>query len=75
MKSYLRHLVEYCRDKGYIQTITGRKRYLPHITSTNTHAKAQVSKHGLIGSSYCFFMRIQTLQYPVKMLGNMTVDN
>ncbi|CAE1304794.1 POLQ [Acanthosepion pharaonis] len=47
MKSYLRHLVEYCRDKGYIQTITGRKRYLPHITSTNIHAKAQAERQAV----------------------------
>lgn len=34
--------MEECREKGYVSTISGRRRYLPSITSMNPHARAQV---------------------------------
>lgn len=43
MRSYLRTTVEFCRDKGYVQTINGRRRYLPSITSTQPYSRAHVS--------------------------------
>lgn len=42
LRVYLRKTVEECREKGYVSTISGRRRYLPSITSMNPHARAQV---------------------------------
>jgi hypothetical protein len=42
MRSYLRTTVEFCRDKGYVQTINGRRRYLPSITSTQPYSRTVI---------------------------------
>lgn len=34
-----------CIKNGYVQTLMGRRRYLPGITNSNTHVKAHVSMH------------------------------
>lgn len=47
MRSYLRTTVEKCRKCGYVQTMLGRKRYLPQITSTNPHARAQAERQAV----------------------------
>ncbi|KAL3883562.1 hypothetical protein ACJMK2_029814 [Sinanodonta woodiana] len=47
MRSYLRTTVESCREKGYVQTILERRRYLPGINSTNPHARAQAERQAI----------------------------
>ena len=44
MRKYLRQTVDTCREKGYVQTMLGRKRYLESITGTNPHARAQAER-------------------------------
>eukprot|EP00106_Octopus_bimaculoides_P021111 XP_014788553.1 PREDICTED: DNA polymerase theta-like [Octopus bimaculoides] len=41
MKSYIQNTVKQCRQDGYVKTITGRKRYLPNISSSNSYSKLQ----------------------------------
>ena len=43
IRSYLRQTVSQCRQKGYVETMGGRRRYLPAIRDTNPHARAHVS--------------------------------
>ncbi|XP_052244253.1 DNA polymerase theta-like [Dreissena polymorpha] len=47
MRAYLRKTVDQCRRQGYVQTMTGRKRYLPAITSPNPHARAQAERQAV----------------------------
>ncbi|XP_076077115.1 DNA polymerase theta-like isoform X2 [Mytilus galloprovincialis] len=47
MRTYLRTTVEYCRDKGYVQTMTGRRRYLPSITSTQPYSRAHAERQAV----------------------------
>lgn len=47
---YIQRTIELCRENGYVETLEGRRRYLPHITDENPTIK---SKHLLI--SHCAF--------------------
>lgn len=47
MRTYIRGTVEKCRKTGYVETMLGRKRYLPHITSTNPGARAQAERQAV----------------------------
>lgn len=44
MRKFLREVVQKCRERGYVETLLGRKRYLPGIKDTNVHARAHVSQ-------------------------------
>jgi DNA polymerase-1 len=35
IKKYLKEIVEFAREKGYVETIFGRRRYLPELNSSN----------------------------------------
>lgn len=43
ISNFLRETVKNCSKNGYVQTLMGRRRFLPGITSTSAHAKAHVS--------------------------------
>lgn len=43
ISAFLRQTVRNCIKDGYVQTLMGRRRYLPGITSDNAHIKAHVS--------------------------------
>lgn len=43
INSFLKETVKNCTKNGYVQTLMGRRRYLPGITNSNTHVKAHVS--------------------------------
>ena len=47
MRKYLRQTVDSCREKGYVQTMLGRKRYLQSITGTNPHARSQAERQAV----------------------------
>ena len=47
MRKYLRTTVDSCREKGFVQTMLGRKRYLQSITGTNPHARAQAERQAV----------------------------
>ncbi len=39
IKKYMEDVVEECKEKGYVTTLLGRKRYLPNINSKNYHIR------------------------------------
>lgn len=43
INAFLKETVKNCVKNGYVQTLMGRRRYLPEITNTNAHVKAHVS--------------------------------
>uniref|UniRef100_UPI003AAA2B9C DNA polymerase theta n=1 Tax=Centroberyx gerrardi TaxID=166262 RepID=UPI003AAA2B9C len=45
--AFLRETVKSCVKKGYVQTLLGRRRYLPGITNTNTHARAHAERQAV----------------------------
>jgi len=45
INAFLRETVKKCVKTGYVQTLMGRRRYLPAIANGNAHAKAHVSAH------------------------------
>ena len=62
VRSYLRETVRSCRGKGYVETITGRRRQLPAIQHNNLHSKAQVILTRLVYSlANITFMRYQNV--------------
>ncbi|XP_074546756.1 DNA polymerase theta [Halichoeres trimaculatus] len=47
INAFLRETVKNCLKKGYVQTLMGRRRYLPGITNTNTHIKAHAERQAV----------------------------
>lgn len=47
MRTFLRKTVETCREKGYVETLLGRRRYLPAIKDTNPHARAHAERQAV----------------------------
>ena len=47
VKKYLKETVEQCKKQGFVKTVTGRKRFLPAINSTNTHAHSQAARQAV----------------------------
>lgn len=43
MQDYTKKIVASCRDKGYIETISGRRRYLPQIFERNALLRSESS--------------------------------
>lgn len=41
VKTYTQSIVEECRKKGYVETLTQRRRYLPDIRSTVTSKRSK----------------------------------
>ncbi|XP_077381163.1 DNA polymerase theta isoform X2 [Festucalex cinctus] len=44
---FLKETVKKCIKDGYVQTLMGRRRYLPGITSTNPHVKAHAERQAV----------------------------
>lgn len=47
MKKFLIRTVQECRDKGYVTTLLGRKRFLQSIHSPNIHARNQAERQAV----------------------------
>ena len=47
VKQFINKTVEECREKGYCQTLSGRRRYLPHITSQNMAIRAKAERQAV----------------------------
>nr|XP_054753461.1 DNA polymerase theta-like [Lytechinus pictus] len=47
MKNYLLEVVKQCKEHGYVQTLTGRRRYLPSIHHTNPGARNQAERQAV----------------------------
>ena len=47
MKKYIAQVVENCREKGYVTTLLGRKRFLSGIGSANVHARSQAERQAV----------------------------
>lgn len=47
VKRYLKETVELCKKNGFVRTITGRKRFLPAINSSNSHAQSQAARQAV----------------------------
>ncbi|GBF50039.1 DNA-directed DNA polymerase [Leptospira ryugenii] len=41
---YMEEMVDFCKDKGYVETLLGRKRFLPDINSSNRMAVEQAKR-------------------------------
>ena len=47
MKKFLTKTVQECREKGYVTTLLGRKRFLSSIHSSNIHARSQAERQAV----------------------------
>ncbi|KAM7008657.1 DNA polymerase theta [Tautogolabrus adspersus] len=47
INAFLRETVKKCVKNGFVQTLMGRRRYLPGITNTNTHIKAHAERQAV----------------------------
>jgi DNA polymerase theta len=47
MRVFLRDTVNQCREKGYVETMLKRRRYLPAIRDSNIHAKAHAERQSV----------------------------
>ena len=44
VKGYMDQMIGFCREHGYVQTMMGRRRYLPDITSGNNTVRASAER-------------------------------
>lgn len=47
INTFLKQTVKNCVKSGYVQTLMGRKRYLPGITNANLHGKAHAERQAV----------------------------
>nr|XP_046269231.1 DNA polymerase theta [Scatophagus argus] len=47
INAFLRETVKNCIKNGYVQTLMGRRRYLPGITNSNVHVKAHAERQAV----------------------------
>jgi DNA polymerase-1 len=47
IKDYLDSTIAFCRDKGYVETLTGRRRYLPDIASRNGTVRSAAERNAI----------------------------
>ncbi|GCB66980.1 hypothetical protein scyTo_0010176, partial [Scyliorhinus torazame] len=47
IQKFLRETVKNCQENGFVQTILGRKRYLPAIKDSNPHVKAHAQRQAV----------------------------
>ena len=47
MRKFLSDTVKACKERGWVSTISGRKRFLPGIHSTNIHARSQAERQAI----------------------------
>ncbi|CAG0883209.1 unnamed protein product [Darwinula stevensoni] len=47
IQKYMEDVMTKCRKKGYVETIFGRRRYLPNINSSSPQARAQSERQAL----------------------------
>ncbi|XP_038657843.1 DNA polymerase theta isoform X3 [Scyliorhinus canicula] len=47
IQKFLRETVKNCQENGFVQTILGRKRYLPAIKDSNPHIKAHAQRQAV----------------------------
>ncbi|XP_070840346.1 DNA polymerase theta [Chaetodon trifascialis] len=47
INAFLRETVKNCIKNGYVQTLMGRRRYLPGITNSKTHVKAHAERQAV----------------------------
>ncbi|KAG7485315.1 DNA polymerase theta [Solea senegalensis] len=47
INAFLKQTVKNCVKNGYVQTLMGRRRYLPGITNTNAHIKAHAERQAV----------------------------
>jgi len=47
IKKYMTDTVAYARERGYVETITGRRRYLPDLRSANATVRAAAERNAI----------------------------
>ncbi|CAG9765307.1 unnamed protein product [Ceutorhynchus assimilis] len=47
IKKFIKETVAFCTSAGYVETITGRRRFLPHITNSNLSAKNHAERQAV----------------------------
>ncbi|OQR69619.1 DNA polymerase theta-like [Tropilaelaps mercedesae] len=47
IQKYTSKVIANCRQLGYVETLLGRRRYLPNITSSNIHLKARAERQAI----------------------------
>ncbi|XP_056015539.1 DNA polymerase theta-like [Ostrea edulis] len=47
MRRYLKETVDKCCKQGFVETISGRRRYLPSITNTNPYIRAHAERQAV----------------------------
>lgn len=47
VRTYIESTIKHCRDKGYIETLGERRRYLPNITHQKSVVRSKLYKQNL----------------------------
>ncbi|MEP7268720.1 MAG: DNA polymerase I, partial [Saprospiraceae bacterium] len=47
IKQYMTDTIKFCKEKGYVQTLLGRRRYLPEINERNFTVRGQAERNAI----------------------------
>jgi DNA polymerase I len=47
IREFMQRTIETCRQRGYVETVTGRRRYLPEIASANATVRAAAERNAI----------------------------
>jgi len=47
IREFMQRTIEGCRQRGYVETVTGRRRHLPDITSANATVRAAAERNAI----------------------------
>lgn len=47
VKTFITHTIQACKESGYVTTLSSRKRFLPNIHSSNSHARSQAERQAI----------------------------
>lgn len=67
VQKFLRETVQSCRRDGFVQTILGRRRYLPAIKDPNPYSKAHVC--WVLCLFFSFFFLVLFLKHQISLRG------
>ncbi|XP_073012513.1 helicase and polymerase-containing protein TEBICHI isoform X1 [Typha latifolia] len=73
VSSWLREAVESCRHKGYVETLMGRKRFLPKIQFGNSKEKAKAQRQAV--NSICQGSAADIIKMAMITVHSVIVDN
>jgi DNA polymerase theta len=78
VKQFIFNTIEECREKEYVETINGRRRYLPHINSSNSMIRLKAERQAVnstIQGSAADLIKTAMIAVDKALIDNEKIDS